>query len=488
MQQRHTDIAIIGAGSAGLSAWHAAKKHTDDVVLVEAGEYGTTCARVGCMPSKLLIAAADAAHRARQADVFGVNVGAVEVDGSAVMARVKRERDRFVAGVLDSMKRIPASHRIRGHARFIQPHTLQVDDHTQLTANAIIIATGSRPSWPGMLEPAGDRLIVNDDVFERDTLPESVAVFGPGVIGLELGQALSRLGVRTRMFGVGGSIGPLQSEKVRQTADEVFNHEFYLDADADVKHIERQGEGVAITFIERDSGRELTETFDYVLAATGRQANIDRLDIESAELSLDEHGVPHFNRFTLQCVNADDSESHIFITGDANQAVPLLHEAVSEGKIAARNAANLDDVQVGRRNVPLSVIFTEPQIAIVGDNRPSLEARYGGCDCIAEGGVSFDDQGRATVMGENHGYMALFAEHGSGAFLGAELLGPRVEHMAHLLAWALEQKLTVSEMLAMPFYHPVLEEGLRTGLSDLNAALKQGPAITERCMECGPGD
>ncbi|MDR5899917.1 dihydrolipoyl dehydrogenase [Halomonas vilamensis] len=488
MQQRHTDIAVLGAGSAGLSAWHAAKKHTNDVVLIEAGDYGTTCARVGCMPSKLLIAAAEAAQRARSASTFGVNVSAIEVDGKAVMARVKNERDRFVGNVLNSMKRIPESQRLRGHARFVQPHTLQIDDHTQLTANAIVIATGSRPTWPGMLEPAGDRLIVNDDVFEWDTLPESVAVFGPGVIGLELGQALSRLGVRTRMFGVGGAIGPLQSEKVRQTADEVFNREFYLDADAEVKHIEYQGDSVAITFIERDSGRELTETFDYVLAATGRRPNVDQLDIENAELALNERGVPNFNRFTLQCVNADNSESHIFIAGDANQAVPLLHEAIIEGQIAARNAANLENVQVGRRNVPLSVVFTEPQMAMVGENRATLEARYGGCDCIAEGGMSFDDQGRATVMGENHGYMALFAEHGSGQFLGAELLGPRVEHIAHLLAWALEQKLTVSEMLAMPFYHPVLEEGLRTGLRDLNANLKQGPAVSERCMECGPGD
>ncbi|NYS61633.1 dihydrolipoyl dehydrogenase [Vreelandella salicampi] len=487
MQQRHTDIAVLGAGSAGLSAWHTAKKYTDEVVLVEAGEYGTTCARVGCMPSKLLIAAAEAAHRVRHASTFGVNVSGIDVDGKAVMARVKGERDRFVGSVLKSMKRIPESHRIRGYARFIQPHTLQVDDHTQLTANAIVIATGSRPSWPGMLESAGDRLIVNDDVFEWDTLPESVAVFGPGVIGLELGQALSRLGVRMRMFGVGGAIGPLQSEKVHQTADEVFNRAFYLDADAEVKHIERQGEGVAITFIERGSGRELTETFDYVLAATGRKPNVDQLDIANAELSLNEHGVPNFNRFTLQCANADGSDSHIFIAGDANQAVPLLHEAITEGQIAARNAANLENVQVGRRNVPLSVVFTEPQIAMVGDNRPALEARYGGCDCIAEGGVSFGDQGRAIVMGENHGYMALFAEHGTGQFLGAELLGPQVEHMAHLLAWALEQKLSVSEMLTMPFYHPVLEEGLRTGLRDLNANLKQGSAITERCMECGPG-
>jgi dihydrolipoamide dehydrogenase len=488
MKQRHVNIAIIGAGSAGLSAWHAARKHTDDVVLIEAGAYGTTCARVGCMPSKLLIAAANAAHDASNAAMFGVNVTGVAVNGQAVMARVRHERDRFVESVLTSMKTIPESLHVHGHARFIDPHTLAIDDHTQLTANAIIIATGSRPTWPTLLEDAGDRLIINDDVFNWETLPTSVAVIGPGVIGMELGQALSRLGVRTRTFGVGGAIGPFQSKALRKLADETFNRELYLDPDANIEKIERSDDAVTMTFYERESGQKIAETFDYVLAATGRRPNVDQLDIEKAGVSLDEHGVPQFNRFTLQCLGTENTPSHVFIIGDANQAVPLLHEAITEGKIAGRNAAHLDDVQVGQRNVPLAIVFTEPQMAIVGESRATLDARYGGCGCIAEGGTSFADQGRARVMGVNRGYVALYAEHGSGQFLGAEMFGPRVEHMAHLLAWSLEQKLTVNQMLGMPFYHPVIEEGLRTGLRDLQANLQQGPNITERCMECGPGD
>ncbi len=128
-------------------------------------------------------------------------------------------------------------------------------------------------------------------------------------------------------------------------------------------------------------------------------------------------------------------------------------------------------------------------MATLGTSRAELESQYGGCDCITTGEASFEDQGRgAMVMRQNRGLMRLYAEHGSGQFLGAELFGPRVEHMAHLLAWMLEQKLSVSRILEMPFYHPVLEEGLRSALRDLNANLQQGPAITERCMECGPGD
>jgi len=488
MQEREVDIAIIGAGSAGLSAWHAARKHSDSVLLIEGGAYGTTCARVGCMPSKLLIAAAESAHQAREAGGFGVRVDNVAIDGRAVMTRLKRERDGFVEGVLASMRRIDGTNRLDGHARFVDPHTLVIGDHTRLEARTIVIATGSRASWPDAFAGAGDRLVVNDDVFEWDDLPPSVAVFGTGVLGLELGQALDRLGVRVRMFGVGGSIGPFKEEALRHYADRTLNEGCYVDPDAKVESIKREGEQVTIRFTERYSGQRLTEHFTYLLAATGRQPNIDSLDLGKAGLALDDKGAPHVNRFTLQCRNADDSPSHVFIAGDASQQLPLLHEAITQGRIAGGNAGRFPDVRAGKRNVALAIVFTDPQMATVGASRTELEQRHGGCDTIATGEACFEDQGRAVVIRQNRGLIRLYAEYGSGQFLGAELFGPRVEHMAHLLAWSLEQRMSVSRMLEMPFYHPVIEEGLRSALRDLNTRLKQGPAVTERCMEFGPGD
>lgn len=182
------DVAVIGAGTAGLAAYRAARAGGARALLIEGGGYGTTCARVGCMPSKLLIAAAEAAHAIGRAPGFGVHVdGAVRVDGREVMARLRRERDRFVGFVLEGVEAIPEVDRVRGFARFVDRETLELDDGTRVRAGAIVIATGSRPAVPAMLQMLGDRLIVNDDVFEWEALPRSVAVFGPGVIGLELG-------------------------------------------------------------------------------------------------------------------------------------------------------------------------------------------------------------------------------------------------------------------------------------------------------------
>ena len=170
--QLNVDVAVIGAGTAGLAAYRAAKAGGASAVLIEGGAYGTTCARVGCMPSKLLIAAAEAAHAIERAPGFGVHVeGAPRIDGREVMARVKRERDRFVGFVLKGVDTIPEADRVRGFAWFLDANTLVVEGGPVIHARSIVIATGSRPAVPPMLRDLGDRLVVNDDVFDWDTLP-----------------------------------------------------------------------------------------------------------------------------------------------------------------------------------------------------------------------------------------------------------------------------------------------------------------------------
>ena len=455
MQERNVDVAVIGAGSAGLGAYRAALEWTPNVVMIEGGPYGTTCARVGCMPSKLLIAAAEAAHASELAPEFGVNTGPILIDGVAVMDRVRRERDRFVGFVVESVNNIPAGHKLVGNATFIDDNTLDVGGHTRVVAKRIVIATGSSPAWPKHFEAAGDRLIINDDVFDWNDLPESVAVFGPGVIGLELGQALHRLGVRVHMFGIDSIVGPLTDPAVRAYAEKTFAREFFLDADAKVTSIERSDEGVWISYVDADDDTK-TISVDYLVAATGRRPNVYGLGLENTSLPLDERGVPVVDERTMQI-----GDTHVFLAGDATNTKPLLHEASDEGRIAGRNAGRYPVVEAGFRRSPLSVVFSDPQIAMVGSTFVELERRN-----VVVGTVSFENQGRSRVMLRNKGLLHVYADANSGRFLGAEMIGPVAEHIGHLLAWSHQQQLTINDMLSMPFYHPVVEEGLRTALRD----------------------
>ena len=461
MITRNVDVAVIGAGSAGLAAFRAAQAWTNNVLLIEGGAYGTTCARVGCMPSKLLISAAEAAHEVQKAREFGVNVGDVDIDGVAVMDRVRRERDRFVGFVVDGVENIPEQQRIRGYARFVDDHTLEIDTNTRIRAKRIVIATGSSPSYPKPWASLGDRLIVNDDVFDWTDLPRSVAVFGPGVIGLELGQALGRLGVDVSMFGLGGLVGPLTDPEVREVARNSFAEEFYLDPDVDVRRMERVGDQVEIDFVHVDGDLRSIQV-DYVIAATGRSPNVSGLDLENTTLSLNDRGIPEFDNRTLQIGN-----SHVFIAGDVNNEVPLLHEAADEGRIAGKNAGRFPDVQPGHRTSPIGIVFSDPQIAMVGKTWAELAGQD-----VVTGRVSFANQGRSRVMLKNKGLLHVYADARTGCFLGAEMIGPRAEHLAHLLAWAHQRGESVQSMLEMPFYHPVIEEGLRTALRDANRQIE----------------
>lgn len=462
------DVAVIGAGSAGLAAYRSAAAVSPRVLMIEGGHHGTTCARVGCMPSKLLIAAGEAAYHAQHAGPFGVHA-TVQVDGREVMERVRRERDRFVGFVLDSVEAIPADHKLHGLARFVAPGTLDVEvagEMVRVTARSVVVATGSSPFVPPMFEAVRDRLVINDDVFQWETLPSSVAVFGTGVIGLELGQALSRLGVRVHMFGHRGVIGPLTDLVVRASALAAFREEMPVHPDGSVRGVRRVDAGVEVTFDDVD-GVSRSETFDFALVAAGRRPNLGGIGLEHSAIRFAANGKPIVDRTTLQAEGAP-----VFIAGDASDDVPLLHEAADEGKIAGANAARFPKVTPGPRRSLLSITFTEPQIAIAGATFASLTKDGREDREVVVGEVAFADQGRSRVMLQNRGVGHVYADRATGRFLGAELVGPRVEHIGHLLAWAHQQQLTIAGMLAMPFYHPVVEEGLRTALRDANSKIQ----------------
>ncbi|MFA5597419.1 MAG: dihydrolipoyl dehydrogenase [Pusillimonas sp.] len=460
MRNQVVDIAIIGAGTAGMSAYRVAKASGQRVVMIEGGPYGTTCARVGCMPSKLLIAAAEAAHHARHTSPFGVHVdGSVRVDGAQVMARVKSERDRFVGFVLESIEGFDPADRIRGHARFVDDTTVQVDDHTRVTASRFIIATGSSPVVPEMYRALGDRVVLNDDVFEWDTLPERVLVVGPGVIGLELGQALSRLGVDVTVVGRSDGLAGISDPVVRQQALDAFRAGFPVHLNADVTAVRQKGQGVEADLCTPQGSS--TAGFDYVLLAVGRSPNLNGLGLEHTSMRFDDRNMPVFNPQTLQVEGVP-----VFLAGDVNAQWPLLHEAADDGRIAAENAVKYPAVTPVQRRAPMSVVFTDPQVMSAGQRYARLAE-----NSFVVGAVDFSGQGRSRVMLKNRGMLRVYADKVSGRFLGAEMVGPAAEHIAHLLAWSYQQGLTVAQMLDMPFYHPVIEEGLRTALRDAAAQL-----------------
>lgn len=447
----HYRVAIIGAGTAGLSARREVARVTDDYVVIDDGVLGTTCARVGCMPSKVLIQVANDFHRRGAFAEQGIEgADQLRVDQPAVMRHVRALRDRFVRAVRADMTSWE-DHLLRKRARFIDLNTLELTEPgaptTRITADRIVIATGSTPILPRAWEPFRHRLFDTDTLFERESLPARLAVVGLGVIGLELGQALSRLGVQVVGVTIDDAYGGLSDPVVRAYAHGVFSAELPVHV-SPVERLEEEGDQLVLHLAD---GTRLE--VDAALLTMGRRPQLASLGV--SELVPTERGLPAFAQNTFRVEGAP-----WYIVGDANARRPLLHEAADEGRIAGYNAAR-DTDHCFQPRTSLTVTFSEPNIAMVGESHRQLEAR--GADFVT-GSVSFEGQGRAIVKLAESGLLHVYAERGSGKLLGAELIAPDGEHLAHMLSWAISAGASARDVLAFPFYHPTIEEGLRTAL------------------------
>ncbi|MBV9078604.1 MAG: dihydrolipoyl dehydrogenase, partial [Methylobacteriaceae bacterium] len=433
-----------------MAARAAAAEVGASTLLIESGPWGTTCARVGCMPSKLLIAAGEAAAVIRRAPMFGVEAGEPQVDGPAVMARLRRERDRFVGSVLDTLAKLGPEDRLEGRARFVGPGSLAVEGAGRIEARAAVIATGSRSTVPPAFRDLGGALLTNETVFELADLPVSLAVIGAGPLGIELAQAFARLGVRVTVFDTGRAVAGAKDRETGAVARELIGREVTLRLGVETQAQAVPG-GVEIGWRGEGSGSG-RETFARVLVAAGRAPNLDGLGLDAAGLALDENGIPRFDRGTMRC-----GESAIFLAGDVDGDHPVLHEAADEGWIAGANAGRFPDgIEAVPRGPAFAITYTDPEVATVGPPLPALEE--GGA---VIGRADLSGSGRAIAMGRAAGLIKLAAERDSGRLLGGEIVGPGAEHLGHLLAWAVSLDLDAGALLNLPFYHPTLEESLR---------------------------
>lgn len=443
------DTVIVGAGTSGLSALREVRRYTENFVLVNDGHWGTTCAAVGCMPSKALIEAANAFHRRTALDTFGIRgADGLRADIPAVLARVRKMRDGFVKGP-ESVPDKLGDRAISGRARLLGPGRLEVNGG-EIEARAIILAPGSRPVVPGPWRDFGDRILTTDSLFEQADLPRRVAVVGLGALGVEIAQALARLGLEVAGFDALDTLAGIDDDQVLAAFHPLIAAELDLHLGAPAE-LEDTGGAIRVT------GADGSFEADAVLVAVGRRPNIDGLGLDTLGVPLDDNGMPQIDPGTLRI-----GDLPVFLAGDANGYRPLLHEAADEGHIAGRMAAPDASRRGLCRRTPLSIVFSSPQVARVGPPVSELDA-----DTFATGTADFSQQARARMAQTAAGVLRLHAKRDTGRLLAAEMCTPGAEHLAHLLALAVERQMTVADMLAMPFYHPVIEEGLRSALRDL---------------------
>ncbi len=455
---RKVGVAIIGAGTAGLNAMGQVRRAGKSFVLINGGHLGTTCARVGCMPSKAFIQVAEDFHRRhifkRHCIIGGDDLG---IEHDNLMEHVRDLRDVFVDRVLGSTTDNLGDELVEGYARLTGPNSLVVNDE-QIEADAIVIATGSSPIMPEVWREFGDQVITTDDFFEMETLPNSMAVIGLGVIGLELGQALARIGVEVTGIDALERISGLCDDVVNQQAINIMKSEFPMWLG---QHAELSRAGDKILVKAGDNQVEV----DKVLVSIGRKVNTAGLGLETLGVPLDERGVPEYDRATMQV-----GDLPVYIAGDMNGDVQILHEAGDEGKIAGYNAAHQSAERFVRKPL-LAITFCDPNIVTVGASWDTLKDR----DDVVAAEMPMGPVGRALIMGKNKGVIRVYAEKKTGKLLGGAMVAVKGESLGHLLNWALQQEMTVFDALQMTYYHPVVEEALQAAFNNLAPLIEQQP-------------
>ncbi len=455
------DIIIIGAGTAGFSAYKEAIKHTQNILIINQGPWDTTCARVGCMPSKVLISSANRMYDIQHAEEVALTVDA-KIDTSQVMRHVRKLRDRFTASTLKDVESWDEKHKISGQAKFINANTIEVNQQ-QYQAKSFILAVGSTPNMdPAWTATLGKRYITSDEIFELEPIPQSLGVIGSGVIALELAQAMTRLGVKTTVFARSERVGSLTSPHLQQLARDEISAELDIKFGVVPKTVNAQAQGVLIHY-EHEGDQSLE--VDYLLSATGRRSNLSSLELEKI--------APEFKDIRNLPVNTASkqlADLPIFIVGDAFTQTPLQHEAAIEGRMVVKSCLSYPDHTQSKHTTPLSIVFSSPEMVISGQSHQQLSDQK--IDFVV-GKVSYENQGRARVLGKNRGAAEVYVDSNTRKLLGAELLVESAEHLGHLLTWMISEDLTVDELLDKPFYHPTLEEGLRTALSHARRQLSQ---------------
>lgn len=408
------DLIVIGAGSAGLTAAGGAAMFGLKVALIEQGAMGGECLNTGCVPSKALIAAAARAQAGRAGARLGVTLSGMDVDFAGVRAHV----DAAIAAIAphDSQERFEAMgvEVIRAPARFLDGRTVLAGNQ-QLSAPRIVIATGSRPAIPQIAGLEDVPLLTNETLFSLDTLPAHLLILGGGAIGCEMAQAFRRLGSDVTVIEAGQPLAREDADAARivlgRLADEGITF-------AIGKAI-RVEQGGGTTSVMLDDDRRVVGT--HLLVATGRQANIDTLDLAAA-------GVRHGKDGIAVDGSRRTSNRRIFAIGDCRAGPRFTHVAGYEGSLVALQLATGWPSGVDWRALP-RVTYTDPELAQIGLTEQEARARHGNIDVTR---AAFADNDRAVTEGDTTGFLKLVRHRGK--VVGVTIVGARAGDL--LLPWA----------------------------------------------------
>ncbi len=451
------DFLVIGGGSAGYNAARTAAASGQRVAIIDgARQLGGLCILRGCMPSKTLLYMADVLHLAQKGATFGLRIPRARADMKAIHARKLKIIGEFAGYRVQALK-TGRFDLIRSHARFVDPHTVELSNGRRLHGKHFLIATGSKvsvPPVPGLNEV---KFWTSDDILDLSFTPKSVLVLGGGIVACELAQFLNRIGTRVTLIQRSPNILRDHSGEASAVVQQAFVDEgIELFAGTRIQGVSQGPRGVTVTFLH--DGQRITRRAEHLFNALGREPNTTGLNLAAAGVKTKPNGQVIINRW--QQTNAP----HIYAAGDCSGPAEIVHIAIQQGVLAAQHAAGIKGLKAVDFSLLLNVVFTDPQLATIG--RLERELDQAGTPFI-RASYPFNDHGKSILMDANYGYVKIIAEPRRGRILGAEIVGKDAGELIHCFSGPLAMRATVFDLLRAPWYHPTLAEIITYPLEEI---------------------
>ncbi len=457
--QEEFDIAILGRGAAAFSFAIKASELSHNqakIVMIGYGFIGGTCVNVGCVPSKYILESAKLYQKMIHSPFPGISSDENSLDFRKLMESIENltsgERKTKYE---DVMTYYPNIHIMNGHGRFLGPDRLEVvngNERSEISADNIVIATGSSSSYPnikGVKELKGE-LLTSDSVWNLREKPHSMGIIGGGYIALELGQALSMLGVNVTIFKHHDTINRMGDRDVdRKLIDAIQSDHLKVLTGYSVNEIKKNGTSYEI--IAENEGSISKFEFEKVMIASGRKANVEGLELEKA-------GVKYNSRGITVDESMCTSNSQIYAAGDVvDQKFNLETIAAREGTIAANAMFGQPYVPVDETFIPWG-IFTDPQGAFVGYSENELKQKGIAHESVE---INLESVPKARIINETKGIYKLLFSADDHKILGIQVISPMATEIIMEGAYILRNNMSIEDLVSMTHIFPTISEGIK---------------------------
>lgn len=448
------DAIIIGTGQAGPSMAARCASEGLKTAIIEKNKFGGTCVNDGCTPTKTMVASARAAHIARRASEFGVNIGG---DISIDMKKVKERKDAIVhqsnSGVENWMKNTENLKVFEGHARFKDDHTIEVNGQ-ELTADKIFVNVGGRARVPDNYE--GVDVLTNTSIVDLDFVPEHLLIVGGSYIGLEFGQMFRRFGSEVTIIETADRLVKREDPDVSDGIKNILEAEgINLRLNATCLNGKNEGGRVRLEVDCEKGDRSVTGS--HLLLAVGRVPNTDDLGLENTNIKTNERGFIQVND------QLETSVKGVWALGDCNGQGAFTHTAYNDFEIAAANLFDNDPRKTSDR-IPCYGLYIDPALGRIGMTEEQVRASGKKALITTR---TMQRISRAREKGESQGFMKILVDADTKKILGASILGIEGDEIIHSLLDIMYADAPYTVISRAVHIHPTVSELIPTALHEL---------------------